>query len=103
MRRYHVTVSGKRTTVSLDNIVSDLLALRLGLVPRSAEATAAVGRWLQQQIDSKPNSWWRNRQRASRSPHPTSRVSQWAAEAVIKAVADPELMDLRRGWLGVDG
>ncbi|MEQ1712180.1 MAG: hypothetical protein ABL908_12370 [Hyphomicrobium sp.] len=93
-QRFHVFVAGKRTTVCLDNILSDLLALKLGSVPRSPDGSATVRVWLQQQIDGMPERWWRHRQARRKS----MRVSQWASEAAIKAVADPLLIDGHRAW-----
>ncbi len=51
MKRYHVTLGAKRTTASVDTLLSDLLALRLGSKPQSPEAHHVVRAWLQQQLD----------------------------------------------------
>jgi len=51
MKRYHVTLGSKRTTVSLDTLLSDLLAIRLGCMPWSPDAHLTVRLWLQQQLD----------------------------------------------------
>ncbi|MEO8402705.1 MAG: hypothetical protein ABI597_13120 [Gammaproteobacteria bacterium] len=40
--RYHIKVSDKRTTISLDKIISDLIAIKLGVDPSSEEAHSAV-------------------------------------------------------------
>ena len=50
MKRYHLTLGRKRTTVSLDTLLSDLLAIRLGSLPQSPQAHGAVCAWLQQQL-----------------------------------------------------
>src|SRR4051812_26051702 len=44
--RYHIQLSRHRTTVSVDKIVSDLLAIKLGFKPDTPEAYQAVGRRL---------------------------------------------------------
>ena len=48
---YHVTPGDHRTTVSIDNILSELLALKLGYDPDAPEAHAAVRQWLQDRLD----------------------------------------------------
>ena len=51
-RRYHVTLGCRRTTVSLDNILSNMLALTLDQEPETAPAHRAVRAWLQHHLDS---------------------------------------------------
>jgi len=51
MKRYHVTLGSRRTTASLDTLLSDLLAIRLGARPQSSEAHRTVWTWLQQQLN----------------------------------------------------
>jgi len=47
---YHVTLGCRRTTVSLDIILSELLALKLGVEPDAPEAHAVVRQWLQAKL-----------------------------------------------------
>ena len=51
MNRYHLTLGHKRTTASLDTLLSDLLAIRLGACPQAPEAHGAVRAWLQHRLD----------------------------------------------------
>ena len=44
--RYHIQLSNHRTTISVDKIVSDLMAIKLGFRPDTQEAYQAVGRRL---------------------------------------------------------
>ena len=44
---YHVRLGERRTTVSLDNIISVLLSLKLGHEPRTEDANSAVQSYLQ--------------------------------------------------------
>jgi len=46
-QRYHIKIDGRRTTVSLDYALADLLAARIGADPGSKEAHAGVRAWLQ--------------------------------------------------------
>ena len=45
--RYHIQLLNKRTTISLDKIISDLMAIKLGNVPRTKEAHMAVRKQLE--------------------------------------------------------
>jgi hypothetical protein len=79
---YHVQQGSKRTTVTLDQLLSDLLALKLGVQPNTTEAHAAVRAWLQNALD--------------RANDPgRCMTSQWLTKAVIMEIADTEL---RRTW-----
>ncbi|WP_456473576.1 hypothetical protein [Desulfolithobacter sp.] len=51
MPSYHVEIGARRTTVSLPNILTDLLAIKLDQRPRTKEAAQAVRSWLQQTLD----------------------------------------------------
>ena len=53
MPNYHVRRDG-RTTVSLDEHLSRLLALHLNCEPNSREARVAICAWLQAEIDRNP-------------------------------------------------
>jgi hypothetical protein len=46
--RYHVLLGKKSTTVTVDTIISDLLALKLGHDPKTEDARAAVRDYLQE-------------------------------------------------------
>lgn len=48
---YHVTLRKRRTTVSLDNILSVNVALRLGELPGTPDAHSAVRAYLQEKLD----------------------------------------------------
>jgi hypothetical protein len=54
--RYHVKIDKVRTTVSLAPVLSELLALKLGVEPQTRAAQAALRAWLQQEIDSDPGA-----------------------------------------------
>lgn len=80
--RYHVQLGSKRTTVTLDQLLSDLLALKLGFQPNTPEAHAAVRAWLQNALD--------------RGNDPgRCMTSQWLTKAAIMEIAESEL---RQAW-----
>ena len=85
MKRYHLTLGPKRTTVSLDNMVSDLLAIRLGSVPQSPQAHGAVRTWLQQRLDrdNDPGRF---------------RVSQWLTDQALLFLVNNQLSEAYLDW-----
>lgn len=81
--RYHIQFRERRTSLMLDTILSDMLAIKLGVSPDSQEAHGVVRQWLEDAIigylgDNTPNG---------------SRVSQWARYLAIQAVAAPEISE----------
>ena len=80
MRRYHVTLGSRRTTASLDTLLSDLLAIRLGARPQSSDAHRAVRTWLQQQLDQ------------ANDPG-RCLVSQWLRDQAVFFLVDKTLSD----------
>ncbi len=86
MKRYHLTLGPKRTTASLDNLLSGLLAVRLGALPQSPQAHDAVRAWLQAQLD--------------RNNDPERcRVSQWLRDETLLFLVDKSLSDAYLDWL----
>ena len=78
LRRYHVRRGKKRTTVSMDRIVSDHLALHLGHAPNTDAAHSAVRAWLQAQIDGAADPG-------------RIRVSQWLLGEALTVMITPSL------------
>lgn len=54
--RYHIQLSKHRTTISVDKIVSDLLAIKLGFKPDTPEAYQAVRKRLDHLITDRGRS-----------------------------------------------
>ena len=86
MKRYHLTLGHKRTTASLDNMLSDLLAIRLGSFPPSAQTHGAVRAWLQQQLDQ------------ANDPG-RIQVSQWLRDQALLFLVDNHLSNTYLDWL----
>ena len=78
--RFHVTVRGRRTTVSLDPIVVDLLAIALEQTPGSADAHSAIRLWL----DNSLAEWV--------AFDPELPVSRQATFLAVRRIADPVLL-----------
>jgi len=49
--RYHLDLGHKRTTISLDETVADLLAFKLCGSPGDEDAHSTVRNWLQEYVD----------------------------------------------------
>ena len=85
MQRYHVIFGEIRTTVTVDTIISEYLALHLGLAPDSASAHTTVRLWLQSRIDNAPAPKHIN-------------LSQWLLREAVTVIAAQHLRDARRTW-----
>jgi hypothetical protein len=86
MLRYHLRRNGGETTVSIDNILAELLALKLGRQPDAEDAHQAVRLWLQDRLD--------------KSIDPTRiHLSQWLQARIVEEIASWELREKRDAWL----
>jgi hypothetical protein len=83
--RYHVVLGKKSTTVTVDTIISDLLALKLGHDPKTEDARAAVRDYLQEKLDDKNDPGWTS-------------VSQWLRQEVLLDLVDKKLSDKYCRW-----
>ena len=85
MQRYHVNLGEKRTTVTLNDTLGGVVALKLGQTPGTAEAHSAVRSWLQEQLDinDDPNRVY---------------VSRWLQQEAILFIADTELSRAYLDW-----
>ena len=83
--RYHILRDATRTTVTLDTIISDLLALKLGLTPATSEAHTAAREWLQQTYDEIGD-------------HDAGRVSQTLQRRAVLLIADKKLSTQYWNW-----
>jgi hypothetical protein len=80
-RAFHIYKDGnrtQRTTVSLDKYVWQLLSLKLGSDPDSAESYTAVRQWLQAQLDEDVDPDRVN-------------TSQWLQGKAVLEIADKKL------------
>lgn len=86
INRYHIRMGTKRTTISLDTMLSTLLALKLQHQPHTLAAHMAIRNWLQEQIDRQND------------PDRT-RTSQWLQGEAFLAIADKKLSEEYFDWL----
>ncbi|QIT55864.1 hypothetical protein HC341_11965 [Aquisalimonas sp. 2447] len=87
--RFHLRLGERRTTVTLDTLLSSYLAIRLGLEPETPQAHQAVRRWLQHRLDE------------HNDPGRVA-VSQWLQREVLTVVVDTKLSAHYANWL-LDG
>ena len=86
--RIHVQFDGQRSTISVDSVLFELLALQLGHKPDAAGALPAVREWLQERLPSKVGT------KGGR----LKRASQGARVLLVEAVADKNLSQRRDEW-----
>jgi len=92
--RYHIHFKGRRTTITVDSIISQLLAVKLGLLPDAPEAHTVVRDWLEATLHDK----------LGENVPGGNRISQYARVYAIEALADKKLMKQVWDWrLAGDG
>ena len=84
-KTFHVYLGERRTTVSLTETLSGLLAIKLGHTPETEEAHAAVREWLQEQLDEQDDPG-------------RTRVSQWLQAEVLLFMVDNKLSSRYLDW-----
>lgn len=84
--RYHIRFKGRRTTITVDAIVSELLAAKFHLSPDDPETHGHIRQWLQETLEEK----------LGHDVPGGNQVSQYARQFAIEAIADSELM--KRVW-----
>ena len=87
-QRYHVRFQGRRTTVTVDRIISQLLAVKLGVLPDDPVAHALVREWLEETLHEK----------LGENVPGGNRISQYARQYAIEALAEPDLMGKVWDW-----
>lgn len=89
-KRYHIRLGERRTTVCLDNTLSVLMCLHLGVEPGTREAHSTIRRWMQEKID------------LSDDPR-RIRVSQWLQQEIVEELISKELAEKYSDWLLKEG
>ena len=88
----HVRFGEQRSTVSVDTVLFELLALQLGHQPDDAGALPAVRAWLQERLPAKVGTTGRYK-----------RASQGARVLLVEAIADKMLSQQRDDWIVARG
>jgi hypothetical protein len=84
--RYHILKGEKRTTITVDTIISNLMALKLGYTPETTKAYSAVQKWIQKKFDE-----YNDPKRIF--------VSQWIREKAIFELLDTKISNRYWDWV----
>jgi len=84
--KYHVKLGSRRTTVNMDRMLSDLLALDIGLKPDAPDAHATVCKWLQAELDEDNDPLH-------------AHVSHWLRRQAIKRMISDDLAKAYAAWM----
>lgn len=85
--RFHVHFDGRRTTISVDRVLYELMAVKFGTKPDTSDAYANVREWIEDKIVSNPGSG-----------EARKNTSQWVRLHLIKAIAKRRLLRRRDTW-----
>ena len=90
MTSYHIKVSfghhEKRTTVSLDKYLSELVCLRLGVEPDAPTAYQTVKTWIESLLNGKEHA-------------PDFNLSRWVRHQAFDLIIDAQLNSTYGEWL----
>lgn len=86
MKRYHLNLGRKRTTVSVSDTLSQLMALKLKLEPETKEAHTGIREWLQDRLDE------------HNDPGRIA-VSQWLQDEAVLFLVDTKLSEKYSEWI----
>ncbi len=87
--KYHITFADKRTTISLDTMLSELLAIKLNQIPETEEAHVAVRGWLQKTLIERMGD--------QSAP---GMASHFARRYMLEFIADKRLIGKWHDWQG---
>ena len=80
---YHVNMEKGRTTLKLPKILSEMLAIKFNVQPRTREAHKIIRDWLQDKLNRDPVR---------------IHVSQWVTAEAIAEVTDEKLRRKHQNW-----
>ena len=86
--RYHIQFNNRRTTITVDSIISELLAVKLGMLPDDPDTHSTVRDWLEKTLHDK----------LGENVPGGNRISQYARFYAIEALANKKLMDKVWDW-----
>ena len=86
--RYHIQFKNRRTTITVDRIISELLTVKLGLRLDAPDAHTQVRMWFEKTLHEK----------LGENVPGSNRISQDARHYAIEALADKTLMNKVWDW-----
>ena len=87
-QRYHIHFQNRRTTITVDSIISELLAVKLGTLPNDPKAHGIIRGWFETNL----------RENLGDQMPRANRVSQYARQYAIEVLADKQLMNKVSDW-----
>ena len=87
LQRFHITFGKKRTTITVDTILSEMMAIYLHQKPGTEEAHRAVRLWLQDILVSHLGNY-----------EGRNDASQYARRHLIEAIADSKISKKWVDW-----
>ena len=89
MNRFHIQFANHRTTVTVDTMLSAMLAIKLGHEPETPEGNRAVREWLQARLPDK----------VGKDKGIGKRASQNAQRLIVEAIADTKISRAYDDWV----
>lgn len=86
-KRFHIYFDSDRTTITVDEILFELLALKLKMLPDDEQAHSEVRNWLQEKIELEIGTMDIRKD-----------ASQWARLFLIEEIANSRLMKEHDTW-----
>ena len=85
--KYHITFGKRRTTLTVDSILSEMMAIKLKVEPRSEKAYSLIRQWLQKNVPEKLG--------VSRG---RKNASQWTRRYLIEEIVDRKISNAWADW-----
>ena len=86
--RYHINFKDRRTTITVDRIISELLAIKMEVQPDDPEAHSILRTWFEELLHEK----------LGENVPGGNRISQDARQYAIETLADKKLMSKVWDW-----
>ena len=87
LKKFHITFDTQRTTITVDSLLFEMMAIRLKVLPDNEQAHGTVQSWLQDILVSKLGDLSGRKN-----------ASQWARRYLIEAIADKRLHTRWEDW-----
>ena len=87
-QRYHIHFQNRRTTITVDSIIAELLAVKLGTLPNHPEAHSLIREWFETTL----------RKNLGDQVPGGNRISQYARQYAVEVLANRQLMRKVSNW-----
>ena len=87
LKKFHITFDTQRTTITVDSLLFEMMAIRLKVSPDDEQAHSTVQEWLEDTLVSRLGDLSGRKN-----------ASQWARRYLIEAIADKRLYTRWEDW-----